>query len=53
VRDKLPGLRPVATAREDIDSGRVSRMIFNKARLSSLKTSAKDFIEVHKYPQGS
>ena len=42
-------MRPVAAARldTDTDSGLVSRMIFSKARLSSLKTSANDFIEVN------
>src|SRR3990172_11784164 len=47
VRERLPGLRPVASANEEIDCGLVSFIILSKARLSSLKTSASERIDVN------
>src|SRR3972149_3670279 len=47
VRERLPGLRPVASANDEIDCGLVSSIIFSKARFSSLKTSASKRIEVN------
>ena len=46
-RDKLAGARLKAAANDETDSGRVSRMTFSKARLSSLNTSANDFMDVN------
>src|SRR5690625_7563429 len=47
VRDRLPGLRPVASVSAEMDSGFIVLMVCNKARLSSLRISASDFIDVN------
>src|SRR5450759_4417513 len=47
VRERLPGLRPVASANAEIDCGLLSLIIFSKARFSSLKTSASERIDVN------
>src|SRR5690625_4320186 len=44
VRDRLPGLRPVASVSAEMDSGFIVLMVCNQARLSSLRISASDFI---------
>src|SRR5450759_2011344 len=47
VRERLPGLRPVASANEEMDCGLVSLIIFSRARFSSLNTSASERIDVN------
>ena len=47
VRERLPGLRPVISARDEMDSGYASLITLSRARLSSLSTSDRDFIEVN------
>ena len=47
VGERLQTLRPVASANAEIDSGFLSLIAWRSARLSSLSTSASDFIEVN------